>query len=96
MAKRETILVDKDAYFYLRQESRKQRGGGVITPDQENSIWNRLCKIDGKRQVCGNSFGGGDGTVDGKWWSWSLDDIKNLLTQGGFSYTEGPMQEYFV
>lgn len=83
----ESIFVDKEAYFFLRRESRSQRGWPVMSEAEENEIWGRLNKVNDKRMVNSSSFGGGDGSSTGAWWPWSLDDMKDMLDEAGLQYS---------
>lgn len=89
-----SIFIGKEAHFYLDRESRKQRGCKPITGEAEERIWNRIPKVDGLRQVTDDSYGGGDGTYYGRWTRWSVEDVKKMLDEAGFSYAEGPEVEY--
>lgn len=89
--KQETILIGRDAYIYLDRESRKQRGCNALTIDQYLRRWNRASKDANGLHVTYNfSFGGGDGTYDGKWWDWSVNTLKEMLDKAGYSWEQGP------
>ena len=92
--KKPSILVGKDAYFFLNREERKQRGCKPLTEQQEDRIWNRVSKDGAKTMLDKDSLGGGDGTYYGRWWSWSLETLKAMLDEGGFGYEDGPEIEY--
>ncbi len=87
MKNNDCIYIDKDAYFFLRRESRKQRGWPTMNQAEEDEIWDRINKVDNKRLVTSDSFGGGDGTSTGAWWPWSLDDMKDMLDKAGLQYS---------
>ena len=89
-----TIWIDREAYFFLKRLSREQRGCQPLTQEVEDRLWNRVRKTGELYQCDDNSFGGGDGTYHGRWWSWSVDTIKSLLDEAGLSYTEGEDVEY--
>lgn len=91
-----TIWVDRDAYFYLNRISREQRGCKPLSEELEYKIWQRLTfygKTD-KYQLDNESMGGGDGTYNGRWWSWSVETLRNLLDDAGFKYEIGEDREY--
>ena len=90
-----TILVSRNAYFYLDRLSRIQRGCKPLTVQQEEKFWKSIYKINGKAQLSDNSMGGGDGTYYGKWWSWNVETLKRMLDDGGFKYQEGEDLYYF-
>lgn len=88
--KSETILVDRDAYFYLRNIMREQRGCVKLTTEQDDRIWAKAVARGkaGKAMLDDLSMGGGDGTYNGKWWSWSVETMKNMLDAAGYHYEE--------
>lgn len=91
----ETIYIGRDAYMFLDREQRKQRGCKPISKESEDRLWKRIMKDkQGRCLVDDNSFGGGDGTYYGKWWSWSVSTIKNMLDEAGFTYEPGKPMEY--
>lgn len=94
--KSETILVDRDAYFYLRNIMREQRGCVKITKEQDDKIWSKVLAFgkDGKARLTDLSMGGGDGTYNGKWWSWSVETIKKMLDAAGYKYEESEPYYY--
>lgn len=87
--KSEVIGVSKEAYFYLNRISRAQRGCKPLSTDTEKKIWRRCCKNkDGLKELYNDSMGGGDGTYNGKWWSWDVDMLRQMLNEGGFTWVE--------
>ena len=92
-----TIWVGKKAYFFLNRESRKQRGCKPLSKEQEEKLWRKIKNLskfkNGQYQIDDDSFGGGDGTYNGKWWDWSLDDIIGMLERNGFKYRAGKKVE---
>ena len=94
--KTKTILVGKDAYFYLKNEQKKQRGCKPIYDDEKNNrFWEKqVTKFDGEARLGDDSFGGGDGTYDGRWWSWTVETLKAMLDKAGYSYEDGDEIEY--
>ena len=94
MNRSETILVNRDAYFYLRDIQRTQRGLEPLTDQQKEKHWNRVEKENGMRKLYDHSMGGGDGTYDGKWTSWDVATLKQMLTDAGFTYQDGEPMEY--
>ena len=83
------IAINKEAYLYLNRIQRKQRGCKPLVKEWEDMLWARL-KKDGNDlvEVDDLSFGGGDGSYYGKWWSWSVDTIMTMLYEGGFTWEE--------
>lgn len=93
---RNTLIISKEAYFFLEDESRKQRGCKPLGDEQKERIYRRYVRKtpDGRMIVNDDSLGGGDGTYNGKWWSWSVDDLKRMLDEKGFSYEDGETEKY--
>ena len=92
--KTNTILVDKDTYFFLNDESRRQRGCSPLDEKQKDKMWKRMYKYKEKKLIDNDTLGGGDGTYNGHWWSWSLETIKDMLNEAGLEYENGPEIEY--
>ena len=95
----ESIYIDREAYMFLDRESRRQRGCKKLSKEGEDNLWKRVTGIkclmrNGKKRVDDNSFGGGDGTYYGKWWSWSIPTIKAMLDKAGFAYEIGEEVRY--
>lgn len=82
------IWVTKEAYFYLRNQMRKQRGFKPLTKKQKERILIHITKngMSNKIRLDHNSLGGGDGTKDGRWWGWNVVTLKKLLKKAGYSY----------
>lgn len=96
----ETIWIGKDAYMYLDREERRQRGCRTLTAEAENAMWERITTRrgtnakDGMIRVNDDSFGGGDGTYNGKWWGWNIPTVKQMLDDAGFTYRTGEKITY--
>lgn len=82
------IWVTKEAYFYLRNQMRKQRGFKPLTKKQKERILIHITKngMSNKIRLDHNSLGGGDGTKDGRWWGWNVVTLKSMLKKAGYSY----------
>ena len=90
----DVIFIDRDAYMYLNRIQRATRGCKELTEAQEDRLWDRLWKSpEGLREVTKDSFGGGDGTYDGVWVSWSLEKVKKMLADAGFTWKDGEPKE---
>lgn len=86
----DTILIGKEAHIFLMNEERKQRGCKPLSAEAHDRMWNRIPKYKetDMRQVDCETYGGGDGTYSGKWWSWSVDEIKTMLQTAGYKWYE--------
>ena len=90
-----TIWIDKSAYMYLENESRRQRGCKPVR--DVDRMWKRVAmtwKNSDKARVSDLTFGGGDGTYDGEWTSWSVKEVKRMLNENGFTYEDGEPMQY--
>lgn len=96
--KTKTIIVDREAYFFLDRKQRQERGGRPLTTEAEDRFWERFVQKDKNNlvELTDLSFGGGDGTHDGKWWPWNVDTLKKMLSEAGLSFKEGPDTEYIL
>ena len=92
----ESILIGKEAYFFLRNKQRVQRGRKPLSKECEDNLWERVIhyRKDGKCPVTDYSFGGGDGTYEGKWTSWTVKMVKQMLDRAGLEYEDGGCVEY--
>lgn len=91
----EVIAVNKEAYLFLERISRQQRGCKPLTEAQEDRFWDRCCKNkEGLKELDNDSIGGGDGNYYGKWWSWSVRQLRNMLSEAGFTWKECGTREY--
>ena len=91
-----SIWIGKSAYMHLDRESRKQRGGKKLSPEAEERLWKRVTvhSKNGMYRATDNSFGGGDGTYDGRWWAWNVDELKRMLDKAGLKYKSGKEIRY--
>ena len=86
--KLDRIGVNKEAYLYLRNLSREQRGCKVLNHEQSERIWNKIKKEDDLAILDDESLGGGEGKYYGRWWSWSCDDMRSFLRDQGFTWKD--------
>ena len=85
----EVIAVGKEAYRYLKNLSREQRGCKPLNDEQFEKFWRKLHKTkDGLKEIDNNSLGGGDFTYNGKWWAWSVEIIRIMLKDAGYTWQE--------
>lgn len=91
----QTIFIGKEAHFFLSREQSRQRGFKPLPKEAEDRTWAKMYKpVNGMRMVDDNSYGGGDGTRNGKWWGWKVETIKAMLDEAGLPYEEGEPIEY--
>ena len=91
-----TIGVNKEAYLHLDRISRVQRGCKPLNKELEDRMWNRCCKKNGLKIIDDFTIGGGDGNYYGKWTSWSVDTIKSMLKDAGYSWKEEDDIEFYL
>lgn len=93
----DVIGVSREAYFYLHRRQIRERGCKPFSVEQEDKHWNKLPKnSDGLRELTDLSLGGGDGEYYGKWWSWSVNDLRDMLREGGYTWVELGTMEYIT
>lgn len=94
----ETILIGKAAHLHLERIQRQQRGCKPLNEDQENRLWDRIPKYvrngEELRRVNDFTYGGGDGTYDGRWWPWTTEDVKKILAEAGFTWEDAEPIKY--
>lgn len=89
-----TLIIGKEAYFYLNHLSREQRGTHQLSPEFEEKMWKKVERFSkncfntqpGETQIDEYTFGG---ARNGKWVSWYIDDLKEILDEAGYPYKEG-------
>ncbi len=85
----ERIAVSRDAFIWLEQLSRKQRGCKPLNQEQIERVCDRKKKTpEGKIILDDESLGGGDGTYYGKWTNWDCADLKRMLKDNGFQWDD--------
>lgn len=88
----ESIWVGKKAYQYLETLSWEQRLRETPGKDILEKKWKAELSVsgDGKKvpkvQLTSESIGGAD---NGSWTSWTCDDMRKILRDGGFKWTDG-------
>lgn len=81
----EAILISKEAYTYLHNKQREYYGKRPWTEEQAEKWWRRCYKVRGKQLVTRESYGVNKG---GRWHSWTVPEIKDMLTKAGFEYED--------
>lgn len=90
------IKVEKNAWIYLVNESRHQRGFEPMTDEVIEKRWNRIRTSENYAFLHNDSLGGGDGTKNGKWWGWTVENLIDMLEKAGFTYEFGKDIEYLT
>lgn len=86
----DTILIGKQAHIYLSVIMSSQRGCKPLSNEKYDLQWSRITKYKDtdKRLVDDYTYGGGDGTYNGRWWGWSVDTVKSMLVKAGYDYDD--------
>ena len=90
--KRKTIGLSKEAYMYLHERCRNERIGDHLSEKSKESLngtFDRLSR-NGYFEYYDGDLGG---AVNGRWNSWSCDQVKQMLDENGLAYIEGEEKE---
>lgn len=78
------MMIGKEAFIFLNQTMREQRGFGLATDEVNDRMWAKAVKFGGKYCAYDGCFGGAN--ERGKWTSWKVDDMKRMLKEAGIPY----------
>lgn len=91
-AKLNTIKVNKESYMYLQKRHYTERIGKDLNEKAlrryERSFDN--FQYNGYKELYDGDLGG---AINGKWTSWSCNDMKSILDEQGLSYIVGEVKE---
>ena len=85
-----SLLVDLQGYLFLQEKARKERGGEV-TEKFKNHLednFNRLSFNLGRREVVEILDRNLGGASNGKWTSWSVEEMAKMLAEQGMFCAE--------
>lgn len=98
--KAKSILVPLESYLYLNRKRREERDTSGKPLNEERVVvnFNRFAHGGYKRLMDGD-YGGcigkaENGYKEGRWTSWSCEDMKRILTEAGLPYKDGEDVEY--
>ena len=99
--KASTILLPWESYLFLQQKMRSERCGDRKTEKQVERLkinFDRLAR-NGYKQLMDGDLGGCHGPIEnafeqGRWTSWSCEDMKRILDEAGLPYKDGEETEY--
>ena len=101
--KANTILLPWESYLYLQQKERNERCGDWKTEKQIEKLKANFENFahNGYKRLMDGDLGGcvGDwknGYEEGRWTSWSCEDMKRILTEAGLPYKDGEETEYIA
>lgn len=90
--KRKTMGLSKEAYLYLSERCRKERIGDSLSEHSKERLETNFDNFSYKGYL---EYYDGDlgGAVNGRWTSWSCDQVKKMLDEQGLGYIEGEEKE---
>lgn len=101
--KANTILLPWESYLYLQQKSRNERCGDWKTEKQIKRLKASFDNLshDGYKMLMDGDLGGcvgnwENGYEEGRWTSWSCEDMKRILSKAGLPYKDGEETEYIA
>lgn len=79
--KSKVIMIGKEAFCYLWNRERAERGFSPTPDERLNYLWDRCHKVNGLKDIDGDSF------------VWTVDRIIEILKENGFDYTPAEDRE---
>lgn len=102
--KRRQIKVTWEGWMCLQNEMHKQRSetGKPLSEkaiERMKNAFDDYKNPDGTKNVAEGQFGGCVGSPinaweEGRWTSWSVEDMKRILEENGFEWEDAEDQEY--
>ena len=101
--KTNTLLLPWESYLYLQRKERKERCGDCLKDEWIKRLkrgFDDLAK-DGHKQIMDGDLGGCIGNPEnaweeGRWTSWTCEDMKRILDEAGLPYKDGDETEYIA
>lgn len=96
---RKSIFVPLESFLYLHSEFRRQRSGRIMSERErerlEKSFANFCYKSNGMYAMMDGALGGCNGPhenayEEGRWTSWSAQDMAKMLDAAGLPWEAGP------
>lgn len=98
-----TLLVPLESYLYLQEKSYSERiGKSRSDKAKERLIRNfEQFSVDGMKQLMNGDLGGCKGKPEnaweeGRWTSWSVDEMAKILDEAGLPWKKGEDAEYIA
>lgn len=95
MARVKTILVPFESWYYLKNKMRNERLGSDVPTDKKwlERKFNHTALYDGWGRLMDGDLGGAIGKPEnsyeeGRWTSWSVEDMKRMLDEAGLPYKD--------
>lgn len=99
--KSSTILLPLDSFLFLQDESFYERCGKHYSEKQMQRLTRNFEQFGhgGYKQLKSGDLGGCNGVPENaweehRWTTWSIEDMKNILNEAGFSWKDGEEVEY--
>lgn len=99
--KSSTILLPPDSFLFLQDKSFYERCGKHYSEKQMQRLTRNFEQFGhgGYKQLKSGDLGGCNGVPENaweehRWTTWSIEDMKNILNEAGFSWKDGEEVEY--
>lgn len=88
-----TILIDLQGVLYLQELQSKQRCGKSLTEKEKQRLERNFEQFadNGWKVYYDGDCGGA--LRNGKWTSWSCEEVKQILSEAGIKYKDGSKEE---
>lgn len=103
VCKSPTLLVPLESYLYLQDRCRFERCGNHHSEMQRQKLSRNFEQFayNGKKQLCNGDLGGCNGKPEnaweeGRWTSWSVEDMIRILDEAGLPWERGEETEYIA
>ena len=98
-----TILLPYESWIFLQEKSYLERIGKPYSERQKNRMKAlfQIHSYNGKKELKDGDLGGCKGKPEhaweeGRWTSWSCNDMKRTLSSAGLPYEDGNEVEYIA
>lgn len=97
-----SIFIPLESYLYLHEQHIAQRSGRIMSDKMRQHLvnnFNNFCwKSNGMYNAMDGYLGGAFGPPEnsyeeGRWTSWSVQDMKRMLDAAGLPWEDGPVIE---
>ena len=90
--KRKTMGLSKEAYMYLHERCRNERIGDHLSEKSKERLERSFDQFahKGYKEYYDGDLGG---AVNGRWNSWTCDQVKKMLDENGLDYIDGEEKE---
>ncbi len=103
MRKSPALFVPFESYLYLQDKCCLERSGKHLSKKARQRLTRNFEQFafDGKKKLKNGDLGGCNGDPEnaweeGRWTSWSVDDIAKILDEAGLPWSKSDDVEYIV